>query len=1083
MSYTNSSFHVYCPPGGNTTLVTAVHQSPTFNPKKLTNDKQETPLHLTSKSHYKKEYNLAVLKALIELGIINPAKKDKSGKRAIDYLSKKDSRAKLLDAAAKSFKSGGAGKSKKKQKEELVLPPVPMEVAQSPEEPPLKKAVIVSQPIKIDYNSLNSQDKLKWQLDRLLQKDEEYFITISVSEDVTEEVVRVSRSRHPSRASPQRILPCEIVSQVETRQPQSAPKQLAPVSHEVVLESNTDEISSVFAELGFDLDNLPWEVEGTDRVVKFFKDVKRNSKTDRLCAARTIFALAEGKRNDHLSKPVSTHKNGPSLYEAKLTKAARLLWEKAITFSSKLTGLTNTPIYTQVIRIWDVVLDHDALERKIRACTDQILMSYKRGQDAAVKWTLQPEDVVTPGGVRGREMIEVPMRFLLQGADLQKADYEFVPAASTNKDEYNITTFVSFDTISFKSMLLGTNERRDYPFKEWQKEHEIIKLCSKEAILLLGRSGTGKTTCCLYRLWNEFKAFWNPLSPTHNCKLPRRVLVTPIIVQETDESDSEDSSSDTELCEDALKPSLPRQDSTKSVGSAKSGHSIEEYVCVPSRQTSIELNSQSSEGDVPIPPEQAGETVDSVDITPSTELVEEDLHQVFVTKNYVLCDQIKKRFFNMVAAHDFLDDHLKFENSSLPNSFSDIDNLAFPIFLTARQFYILLDNSLGDQDTFFRRDVDGNLAVKISSMDYDHEDAEILLDLEESDGEEEEDAQFAVGIQRVDQNVAKQHAERWTEVTALYFKEQVWPTISHQCQITRKDFDPLLVWIEIQSFIKGSERALRKGSPLNYLEYLDLGNKMAPNFSDARETIYKLFQKYQLYLQKFRHREFLFDECDLMHHLYKRLQKIKDVSWSFHSIYIDEVQDFTQAELAILIHCCRDPNSMLFTGDTAQSIMRGIAFRFQDLRSVYHRIHQHTSLVQVPQKPLSLNINFRSHSGILKLAGSVIDLIREFFKTSIDHLPDDEGMFPGPIPVLVESCEVDELALLLSTNKRKASAIEFGAHQAIIVQSKESKDKLPDILKGAIVLTIFEAKGLEFDDVLLYNFFTDSLVSIKNIVY
>ena len=91
-------------------------------------------------------------------------------------------------------------------------------------------------------------------------------------------------------------------------------------------------------------------------------------------------------------------------------------------------------------------------------------------------------------------------------------------------------------------------------------------------------------------------------------------------------------------------------------------------------------------------------------------------------------------------------------------------------------------------------------------------------------------------------------------------------------------------------------------------------------------------------------------------------------------------------------------------------------------------------------------------------------------------------MFPGPTPVFLESCEIDDLALLLSSNKREASAIEFGAHQVILVQSKEAKDKLPSILKGAIVLTIFEAKGLEFDDVLLYNFFADSVVSFYGII-
>ena len=60
----------------------------------------------------------------------------------------------------------------------------------------------------------------------------------------------------------------------------------------------------------------------------------------------------------------------------------------------------------------------------------------------------------------------------------------------------------------------------------------------------------------------------------------------------------------------------------------------------------------------------------------------------------------------------------------------------------------------------------------------------------------------------------------------------------------------------------------------------------------------------------------------------------------------------------------------------------------------------------------------------------------------------------------------------------KKRQIDFGAHQAIIVQSDEAKQILPESLHGAIVLTVFEAKGLEFDDVLLFNFFSNSLVSI-----
>ena len=56
--------------------------------------------------------------------------------------------------------------------------------------------------------------------------------------------------------------------------------------------------------------------------------------------------------------------------------------------------------------------------------------------------------------------------------------------------------------------------------------------------------------------------------------------------------------------------------------------------------------------------------------------------------------------------------------------------------------------------------------------------------------------------------------------------------------------------------------------------------------------------------------------------------------------------------------------------------------------------------------------------------------------------------------------------------------IEFGAHQVIIVRDREAKRTLPNELKGAIALTVFEAKGLEFDDVFIIDFFKDSPASV-----
>jgi hypothetical protein len=58
-----------------------------------------------------------------------------------------------------------------------------------------------------------------------------------------------------------------------------------------------------------------------------------------------------------------------------------------------------------------------------------------------------------------------------------------------------------------------------------------------------------------------------------------------------------------------------------------------------------------------------------------------------------------------------------------------------------------------------------------------------------------------------------------------------------------------------------------------------------------------------------------------------------------HEIYVDEVQDLTMAQLMPLVALCANPtHGLMFAGDTAQTIARGSAFRFQDLQSMVYRI-------------------------------------------------------------------------------------------------------------------------------------------------
>ncbi|WAR27590.1 TRNK1-like protein, partial [Mya arenaria] len=447
---------------------------------------------------------------------------------------------------------------------------------------------------------------------------------------------------------------------------------------------------------------------------------------------------------------------------------------------------------------------------------------------------------------------------------------------------------------------------------------------------------------------------------------------------------------------------------------------------------------------------------------------------VFITKNPVLCDEVQKNFNGLSHATALMLVHVQHKDEALPSRLQDVADNGFPMFVTSRQLLLMIDASVGPP-YFFDRNKDGSLKVEIPGWT-DLDGPLSFLPLIHGDSDAEDEAEEYIEEEEVVEEIGaskkKIKVDPRREITYTVFVEEIWPCIKKKAI-----YHPSLVWTEIMSFIKGSFEALSK--PNGYLEkeeYFKLGRKRAPNFSEERDSIYSCFLKYE----HVRKQNSLFDETDLVHDTFCRLCVLKRRPWVIHQIYVDETQDFTQAELCLLIRLCQDPNGMFFTGDTAQSIMRGISFRFSDLRSLFfhakNSMGKKTSAVEVPTQVYQLTQNYRSHAGILSLATSIVDLMVEFFPESFDRLQRDQASFKGPQPILLESCSFGDLAVLLRGNRRKTSNIEFGAHQAILVVNDAARDSIPEELRLGLVLTIDEAKGLEFDDVLLYNFFKDSEV-------
>ena len=1003
------------------------------------NENGQTPLHLAMK-HQEDSTSLQVCELLLSTNLsIDPLQKDNAGKEAASYAKRTDDKRLELFKSKQRIHSQQASEleSTSVQSQGVKAPTTfesSLPLAQQGEEViSLGDKDLTSVTVVVDADTTIPTNKttrtalkqegqkpiaMHWKnlLDKVLKMEEDYFNPAVLSQAQTS-------SQHEQLIGEHRI---------------SEQGWDPAFDEEIVEEEKEMEAVPEQVEKGL------WEVECTEKVVKFLKNNKRHRRRLRDAAMKKIERLGY-ERSHSLRKKVHRHFD---LFEAKLTKSARILWGTSIQFSDKCTRKANKdrgtaggdPIHicSEVVRVWDIVLKHDNLHNSIQ----NVVKSMERGEKANVKLDLveiqnkQPN----PNAKRDKEPREFVMKTeqLSPNVSTDDSSVQFIPAASTREDEYNVLHFYSVSTAFVNSILNGEDARRDFPFKEWPKEHDIINMPQGKAILLLGRSGTGKTTCCLYRLWNEFYTYW--MHP------PIKQDIPPVIVEEeVDEID--------EHCKNK------------------------------------EFLTDDDDANVTNP-----DTFSNVCIS-QTEQQSEHLHQVFITKNYVLCAQIRKKFYDMCASHqELLADHLPFESEyseSIPATLSSVKDYGYPLFLTSRQFLILLDNSINeteDSKPFFQRDKDGNLAVTIHSSDYDHKQLDVLLELEESDIESDnDDDDDEEGVGEITKNEKPKHpSEKWHEVTSLYFAEEIWPEIRHHCQ-QKSPPDPLLVWMEIKSFIKGSAQAMEsKDGYLTLDEYENLGQKMAVNFVEDRKGIYSLFKKYQKYLQNNKYQIALFDECDLLHHIYLRLKKHQfNFNWSIDHFYIDEVQDFTQAELSIVLQCCRNPNGMFLTGDTAQSIMRGVSFRFEDVRTLFHMAqvteNRHTLCKIAVPKIHELEINFRSHSGILNLAASVIHLLKKLFPASFDKLPVDTGLYSGPKPFLLISCEASDLAQLLQRNKRQSSSIEFGAHQVIIVQTDAAKQRLPDALKSGIALTVFEAKGLEFDDVLLYNFFHDSHVSLVHL--
>lgn len=308
------------------------------------------------------------------------------------------------------------------------------------------------------------------------------------------------------------------------------------------------------------------------------------------------------------------------------------------------------------------------------------------------------------------------------------------------------------------------------------------------------------------------------------------------------------------------------------------------------------------------------------------------------------------------------------------------------------------------------------------------------------------------------------------------FRHQYW---IHFPPDLRKNLSVDLVFSEIMGTIKGSTYTCATLQPLGAQEYQALSVRVAPNFpsSNDRSRVFRIFETYEKLKLKTRE----IDSIDFVVSVLRRLQDDQHMrsrlASCFHEFYVDEVQDLRCIDISLLLSLGNDPRGFHFGGDTAQGISQDSTFRFQDVKVLFHD-HFGRQSAAIGQedlaKPLlfTLSRNYRSHQGILSLASSVMDLLFRNFPDTVDKSEPEIGTLVGPIPDLFLGCDASILMNRVSEDSASPHEVLFGAEQVVLTRDEEDKAKLIHIIgETALVLTILQAKGMEFEDVVLFNFF------------
>ena len=242
--------------------------------------------------------------------------------------------------------------------------------------------------------------------------------------------------------------------------------------------------------------------------------------------------------------------------------------------------------------------------------------------------------------------------------------------------------------------------------------------------------------------------------------------------------------------------------------------------------------------------------------------------------------------------------------------------------------------------------------------------------------------------------------------------------------------------------------------PLSLADYVNLGARQSLLNTAQREVAHGLFQRYRAWLT-----DAGLVDSNLLAHAW-RTEIAEPAGPVYDFVVIDEVQDLTPVQLALVLALLKTPGQFILCGDSHQ-IVHPNFFSWAALKSLFW--HGLAGAAAQRQPLQLLQANFRNTQVVTALANRLLQIKQARFG-SVDR----ESNF------LVRSTAADagQVQLLAARDKTLATldaSTRQSARHAVIVLRDDDKPAARAAFHTPLVFSVHEAKGLEYPHVLLFN--------------